>query len=186
MFKTESGKHASSSSEAYGFWRTVNFVVKVLLCLLFFCLVLGSAVLSKLTLLVMVFSINPLQLDTVLPGLGNTTTGLVVKVRTRVILRQTMDRVICLRLDSFLLLHRFPAARLRPRIAPPPPSWFFVCFFCQDWLRGKIKSPKVRTGSGLIAGRFHVEEISLEVLLPRGPYNVCEDLVRAVKLIRCC
>lgn len=129
MFKTESGTYASSSSEAYGFWRTVNFVVKVLLCLLFFCLVLGSAVLSKLTLLVMVFSINPLQLDTVLPGLGNTTTGLVVKVRTRVILRQTMDTVICLRLDSFLLLHRFPAARLRPRIAPPPPLWFFVCFF---------------------------------------------------------
>ena len=83
MFKTaESSQHHSSSSESYTFWKTVNLVVKVLLCLLFFCLVLGSAVLSKITLLVMVYFINPLQLNTVLPGVGNSTTGLVVKVRT--------------------------------------------------------------------------------------------------------
>ena len=60
----------------------MNFVVKVLLCLLFFCLVLGSAVLSKMTMLVMVYFINPLQLNTVLPGVGNSTSGLEVKVRT--------------------------------------------------------------------------------------------------------
>nr|KAG5704191.1 hypothetical protein BaRGS_009721 [Batillaria attramentaria] len=43
------------------FWKTVNLAVKLLLCLLFFCIVLGSAVLSKLSLLVMVNFINPLQ-----------------------------------------------------------------------------------------------------------------------------
>ena len=86
MFKTESGKNASSSSEAYAFWKTVNFVVKVLLCLLFFCLVLGSAVLAKISLLVMLYHVNPLQLDTVLDSVllhtGNSTAGLVLKVRT--------------------------------------------------------------------------------------------------------
>ncbi|KAK7493294.1 hypothetical protein BaRGS_00015420, partial [Batillaria attramentaria] len=81
VFKTDSDKQASSSSATYGFWKTVNFVVKVLLCLLFFCIVLGSAVLSKLTLLVMVYFINPLQVDTILPGSNGT--DLVIKASNK-------------------------------------------------------------------------------------------------------
>ncbi|XP_076459247.1 chitin synthase chs-1-like isoform X2 [Babylonia areolata] len=79
VFKSESASasQASSSSESFRFWKTVNLVVKVLLCLLFFCLVLGSAVLSKMTLLLLLYQINPMQVPTVLPGFMGTdaTTG---------------------------------------------------------------------------------------------------------------
>ncbi|KAK7493296.1 hypothetical protein BaRGS_00015422 [Batillaria attramentaria] len=60
-FKNDERKRDSNSSQNKAFWKTVNLAVKLLLCLLFFCIVLGSAVLSKLSLLVMVNFINPLQ-----------------------------------------------------------------------------------------------------------------------------
>ncbi|KAL8601460.1 hypothetical protein ACOMHN_000402 [Nucella lapillus] len=82
IFRSEAYSSASSSSEDYSFWKTVNLGVKILLCLLFFCLVLGSATLSKLTLLVLVYLINPLQVSTVLnisDGNASSSSSLLVK-----------------------------------------------------------------------------------------------------------
>ena len=54
IFQTDS-EHPSSSSSEQAVWKTVNAVVKLVLCGVFFSLVLGTATISKLTLLVMTY-----------------------------------------------------------------------------------------------------------------------------------
>ncbi|XP_012937132.1 chitin synthase chs-2 [Aplysia californica] len=66
IFQTDSDLPSSSSSEQQ-VWKAVNAVVKLLLMGLFFCLVLGTSVLSKLTLLAMTYRINPTGKATMFP-----------------------------------------------------------------------------------------------------------------------
>ncbi|XP_041375046.1 chitin synthase chs-2-like [Gigantopelta aegis] len=52
-----------STSAGFEIWKTINAIIKLLTCTVFFGIVLGTAVMSKLSFLMMTFHINPLDKD---------------------------------------------------------------------------------------------------------------------------
>ncbi|GFO32465.1 chitin synthase 1 [Plakobranchus ocellatus] len=78
IFRTDSDQPQSSTSEQSS-WKTINAVVKLLLCCLFFALVLGTSVLSKLTLLAMTYRINPVGVRTAASGAGPGGSDVIIK-----------------------------------------------------------------------------------------------------------
>ncbi|KAK6165560.1 hypothetical protein SNE40_022466 [Patella caerulea] len=60
IFREDADADVSTSSESE-IWKTVNIVVKVLACIFLFVVILGTAVVSKLSFLFMTYYINPLQ-----------------------------------------------------------------------------------------------------------------------------
>ena len=52
-----------STSAGFEVWKTINAIIKLLTCTVFFGIVLCTAVMSKLSFLMMTFYINPLNQD---------------------------------------------------------------------------------------------------------------------------
>ncbi|KAK3789461.1 hypothetical protein RRG08_059582 [Elysia crispata] len=123
IFRADSDQPQSSTSEQL-VWKSINAVVKLILCFFFFALVLGSSVLSKLTLLAMTFRINPVGVQTKATGAGPQNSDVIIKPGSQAVdvtwiwalmLTMVAPYVFCVLSTMFqLCFKRTPALRLVP------------------------------------------------------------------------